>query len=114
MFNPIPFTGTRREVADRYAQPGLIRQPLQLELPQPQPRSIAAARVRRDQQPAGPRILRLARRMPPAANRLHGKRGRVVIDPHAHPSAVVRQVVDSVGGRTPQFFNPEIMHTGCA
>ena len=45
VFDQVPLTGTRREVAHTDAQPGLIRQALQLGLPQ---RGVAATeRVRR-------------------------------------------------------------------
>ena len=35
---------------------------------------------------------------------------RRVIDAHAHPSGILRQVIDAVGRGAPEFRNQEIVH----
>jgi hypothetical protein len=45
----IPLAGSRREMADRDLQPGFVGQFLQLPLPQPHARSVAASAVRCNQ-----------------------------------------------------------------
>jgi hypothetical protein len=49
MFDLVPLAGSRREVAYRNAQPGFIGQLLQFDFPEPQARTVAAARVGGDQ-----------------------------------------------------------------
>jgi hypothetical protein len=43
--------------------------------------------------------------LPPSPDRLDGKRRRVVIGPHAHPSLILGQIVDSVRVGPPQFLS---------
>ena len=49
MLNLVPLAGSRREVTDRDLQPGFVGQFLQLQLPQPHTRSVAASTVRGNQ-----------------------------------------------------------------
>src|SRR5262249_48540188 len=52
----VPFARARRQMADRYPQPRLIGEPLQLYLPEPRTGTVAAATICRDEQFLGPRI----------------------------------------------------------
>src|SRR5215468_3029530 len=92
----VPFRGAGREVARGDLQAGLEGKCGQLMLPGPGAGVVRAARVRGDQQPPGARIGGAARVVPPAADRLHGEGGGVMVGADVHPARVGRQVVDPV------------------
>ena len=52
MLDLVPFAGARREMADGDGQTRFVGQLLQFQLPEPQPRAVAAAAVGRDEQVA--------------------------------------------------------------
>jgi len=83
-------------VTHRYFQPRLIREFLQLELPQAEAIAIAATSISRDQQAGRLRLHRVAHAPPPATDALHGKRGRVMVNPDTDPGLVLGDIVDSV------------------
>jgi CheY-like chemotaxis protein len=83
---------------------------LQLALPQPDPRAVAAAAIGGDQKPRGLWIARPPHRLPPAANRVDREARRVVVDPQAHPACIISNVVDPVGRRPATFGDQEIVH----
>jgi len=103
MLNLVPLARAGREVAHRDLQAGFVGQPLQLPLPEPQARSVAATAISRDQQAAGVGVARLPRVQPPAPDALPGEGRRVVVEPHVDPARVGGQVVDAVGCRPSQL-----------
>ena len=86
-------------MADRDRQSRLGGQGGQLALPDAVPVAVGAARIRGDQQAGSLRVVPAAAHLPPAADGLHGKDGRVVIDTHVHPAGVAGDVVDPVRDR---------------
>jgi hypothetical protein len=89
----VPFAGSRRKVTYGNRQTNFVGQFLQLPFPQTSPYTIAAARVRSNQQIACVRIYSLPHCFPPSADTVHRKRGGVVVDTHAYPTFVPRQIV---------------------
>ena len=109
VFDLIPLARPRREVAHRDPQAGLIGQLLQLHLPETATAPVRAAAIGSDQQLGRTRIHRASHVSPPPPQRLDGELGRVMIDAHAHPAGVGRQVVHPVGDRLAQLRVQEIM-----
>ena len=66
MFDLVPLARPWREVADGHLQACLVRELLQLELPEPHAGAVGAVSVRRDQEPLRGRIERFAHRLPKA------------------------------------------------
>jgi len=89
------FAGSRREMAHRNGESGFVGQPLQLQFPQPHARPIAAAAICRNEEAPGLWTLLPTQRMPPPPDSFHGKRRRVVVYPHAHPSDVLGRIEDA-------------------
>src|SRR3954466_11158111 len=77
-------------------QAGVGGQGGQLGLPQPGAVAVGAATIGGDQQPGRLRVAGGAGGGPPAADRLDGERGGVVVGAHADPAGVGGQVVDAV------------------
>src|SRR5512135_2174117 len=102
-------TGAGREVTDGDAQPDRIRQLLHGHLPQPAAVAITPPRIGRDQQPTRVRIERRPHLAPPAADGLRGELRRIVVDAHAHPPLVVRQVVNPRRRHLPQALVREVL-----
>src|SRR5690606_19835441 len=69
---------------------------VELVLPQPRAVAVAATRIGGDEQLRRVGIDVPTHAVPPAANRLNGELGGVVIDAHIDPSLVARDVVDTV------------------
>ena len=88
----------------------LIRQALQLHLPQSHSAAIATPAIRGDQQLAGVSIDRLTHLSPPPSNRFDGKLGRVVGHPHTHPALVGCEIIHPIGGHLAQLRIREVMH----
>src|SRR5450759_1821527 len=86
----------QREVTYRNGQAGVIGQALQFEFPEPETPPIAPAGVRRDQDRGGGGIEPTPFVTPPAPDRRHGKRARVVIGAEIDESRVPPEVVDAV------------------
>ena len=101
--------GARGEVAHRDLQPGPGSQGGELGLPRAGAVAVGAARVRGDQQPPGQRIVAAPGCLPPAADRLHGERGGVVVGADVHPAGVRRQVIDPVRDRLAQLPVREVV-----
>src|SRR5438874_3995424 len=92
----VPLTRPRWKVAHRDAQACLVRQTLQLDLPQAAPAAVGATTIRRDEEPFGLGIDLAAHVSPPAPDRLDSKLSRVMIHPHADPARVGGFVIDAV------------------
>jgi hypothetical protein len=106
----VPFAGSRREVAHRYSNPGLVGQSLQGDVPKTRASTIAATAIRQDEKFFGFRIRRRPHVPPPAMNRFGSELGRVVVGTDADPSAVAGHVIDPVGNRFAQLLVEEVMH----
>ena len=88
-------------------EPGLIGQLLQFELPEPHPRAIGAAAVRRNRQLSCIRIALLSHALAPATN---GKLGRVARDPDADEAGVGGHIVHAIGDDLAELFILEVVH----
>lgn len=97
MLHLVPFTGTRRKMADRDGETQGIGQTLQFPFPQAQPRPIASARIGRDQQPFRLGVRALSFRPPPRPDRSHGKGRGIMVRAHIDEPPVSRQFVNAVG-----------------
>src|SRR5450755_5059445 len=76
----VPLARAWREVTHADVQPSLAGETAQLEFPQAHPMPVAtAAAVGGDREFARLGVARLAHRVPPPPDRLHRKRGRVVV-----------------------------------
>src|ERR1700678_2671286 len=109
MLDLVPFTRPRWKVAYGYWHPQTVRQTLHRYLPQSTPNPVAAAAICRDQQPLRLGETLASHPLPPVTNARHRKLGCVVIDAHAHPAFLVRQVVNSIRDRLAQFFILEVV-----
>src|SRR6201988_2504977 len=106
----VPLRSTWRQVADRDGQLELVRQLLKLNFPQTDTISVAATTVSRNPEALGVRVTLLSHRPPPAADRINGKGGGVVIGTDADPSSVVGDVVDAVRHGALQFGTDEVVN----
>lgn len=86
-------------MADGDRQAGFGSQRGQLALPDSVAVAVGAPGVRGDQQPGGPGIVAVAAGLPPAADRLDGEGGGVVVDADVDPAGVSGDVVDPVRDR---------------
>src|SRR6266496_3145522 len=110
VLNPVPFRGSRREVAHADLQAEFFREPGQLHLPQPQPAAVGTASIGGDQQPGGVRVDGLADLLPPAADRLHRERPGIGVGADVHPAGGGRHVIDPVGDGPAQLAL-DVMHS---
>ena len=110
VFDLVPLAGPWWEVAHVDFKARLIRQFLQLQLPQAEPIPIAAARVGRYQQPSGARVERLPHAAPPTPDALDGKSSRIVVRPHTDPGLVLGDIVHPIRTDPAQIRNQEVMH----
>src|ERR1700736_5313014 len=93
----VPLAGAGRQMADGDGEIEFVRELLQFHLPQPQPRSIAAAPVGGDGKMLGIGITGRTHQLPPATDGVDGKARRVVIDANADPTGVLADVVNAIG-----------------
>src|SRR6476660_4960773 len=88
MLDPVPLAGAGRQMADGDAQTEFIGQRLQFALPQAYPSAVTAAAIGGDQQATGLRIAGATHAVPPAADRIDGETGSIVVDADTHPPRV--------------------------
>ena len=100
----VPFARAWRIMAYHDRQSGAICETLQLSFPQAGFWTVAAARVGRDQQVRHTAVHWTSHVFPPAADRMHGETGRVVIDtdPLANGGALHVTGAFLDRGRTPR------------
>jgi len=103
MLDFVPFAGPWRIMADLDNDPNGIRQPLELVLPQPIAMAITSSAVRSDQQPRRWGIALAAQLFPPLLKGGNRKLGCIMSDANRDPGFVVREVIDPVGDRLPDF-----------
>src|SRR6476620_1778369 len=103
MLDPVPLAGAGRQMADGDAQAEFIRQRLQFALPQAYPSAVTAAAIGGDQQATGLRIAGATHAVPPAADRIDGETGSIVVDADTHPPRVSRAVIDAIRHGATQF-----------
>ena len=109
VLDPVPLGGTGRQMTNDQSEAGLVGEPLELGLPQPAAGAVAAAAVCGDDQAVGGEVACFAHLLPPAADRVDGKGGGVVIDPNAHPTAIRADVIDPVRDGLAQLRDQEIV-----
>src|SRR5262245_29481489 len=110
MFDFVPFTRPRWEMADGDVKPDRIRQPLEFTFPEPHPIAITAATIGADQERTDAGVQRLAYMDPPAPNAFDRKTGGVMITAHIDPADVVANVIDPIGHGFAQLFIRKVMH----
>jgi len=112
MFDLVPLARPRWEVTDGDGESGPIREPLQFPFPEANARAVAAAGVRRDHQRSRTGIRAATHVLPPAADGIDRKAGRVVVNPDADPAFIAAQIVDAVGNRSavPGIANEKVVH----
>src|SRR5271166_5624671 len=86
-------------------EPGLVGELLQLDLPQPHPRSVRAATIGRDRQLSRMGIALPSHAFAPAADRLYSELGRVARDPDADEAGVGGHIVDAIGHDLASFLS---------
>src|SRR5229473_3434205 len=80
----------------------LVGQLLNFAFPQPHPRAVAAASVGGDQQPGRVGIACPTDGLPPLADAIDGKSGRVMVNADTHPARIGSEVIDPVRHRPSQ------------
>src|SRR5215471_7922241 len=90
----MPFARTWWKVTDCNSQPNIIRQLLQLDLPQPIAAPVGAAPISGDQPTLGPWIGGAPHMAPPASDRFHRKLGCIVIDSNTDPTSVGHHIIE--------------------
>jgi hypothetical protein len=96
MLDLVPLAGPWRKMADGQTQTGFVGECLQLQLPQTQSPSVAAAGVSGHQDRAGRRIEPFPFMAPPAADRGHRKGAGVVIGADIDKPGVAPNVIDAI------------------
>src|SRR5712691_3719811 len=109
VLDPVPLGSTRRQMADDQSEAGLVGEALELGLPQPAAGAVAATAVGGDDQAVGGAVARFAHLLPPAADRVDGEGGGIVVDANAHPPAIGANVVDPIRNGLAQLRDQEIV-----
>src|SRR6266404_9059152 len=112
----VPLAGAGRQVANHDIEAELVGQLLQFTFPQPHPRAVAAAapslrwgRRGGDEQPGGVGIACPTDGLPPLADAIHGKSGRVMVNADTHPTRIGSEVIDPVRHRAAELLDQEVM-----
>src|SRR5258708_14158976 len=90
----VPLAGAGRQVVDHDVEAEFVGQLLQFAFPQPYPRTVAAAAVGGDQQSGGVGVARPPDGLPPPAGAVPPAGGRLMGNPHTHPSRICRPGTD--------------------
>ena len=91
----VPLARARRKMTDRNGQARVIRESLEFDFPQPQAPAIAAAGIRGDQDRGCVRIETFPFMTPPAPDRRHRKRARVMVGADIDKAGVAPDVVNA-------------------
>src|SRR5262245_28374361 len=110
MLDLIPFAGPRRKMAYVQFQSDSVRQFLQGNLPQSASHSVASTTIGGDHQLSCARKPLHPHPHPPATNGLGSETRRVMVDANAHPTLVVRNVVDTIGDGFTQILVLKVMN----
>ena len=97
-------------MTDLDRQPCLVGQALQLDLPQARTIAVGATADCGDLQRAGVLVALPAEVLPPTADRVDRKLGRVMVDADLHPALFGRQVKDAIGNRLAVPLVLEVVH----
>jgi len=105
----VPFRSARREMGDLELQARLIRQLLQLRLPEPVPAPVAHPAVGGDVKLACLRVPGHPHLVPPLPDGIHCEPGRVGTDAQVDEPFVPSYVVHPVRGDLPQLGKRKVM-----
>ena len=108
VFDFVPLARPGRKVANGDPEAGIVGKLLQLPFPQAVAAAVRAAAIGCDQQT--PRSGMASHLAPPPAQCLDSECRRVMVDADAHPSRVVRQIVNTVRKSLPKHLVGKIMH----
>src|SRR4030042_2863683 len=97
VFYFVPFAGARWKMTDMDHHRQLIGQPLQFNLPQLHPKTVAPATVRCDKQFLGLGVYQAAHCIPPSTDGFDCKSSRVMGDANTHPALILKNVIHTVG-----------------
>ncbi len=97
MLNLVPLARTRREMTHVQAESYFVGQFLQSHLPESIAAAVAPAAIGRNHQSGGARKSLRAHLLPPPPNACRGESRGIVVNPHAHPTFVAGQIIDSIG-----------------
>ena len=109
MLDLVPLAGAGRQVTDGDRDIEFVGQLLQLQLPQPYPRAVAATTISGDQQAFDRGIALMAHRLPPAPDGVGCESRGVMVDADTDPAGVAGNVVDTIGHGSPEFGNDEVV-----
>lgn len=93
----VPLAGSRRIMAHFDDHARLVGELLQLQLPKPITRTIAAAAIGCDQQTSPSAVLLPAKLPPPESNGGHGELSRIVANSHRDERLVAMNIVHAIG-----------------
>ena len=91
-----PYTGARWQMTNRDTPPQLIGQPLQLALPQPCTRTVAASAIGNHQQVARLWVSTRTHLAPPLPQGLDGECRGIVVGPDADPARIGGHIIDPI------------------
>ena len=97
-------------MADRDLQAHLVSQVLQAQFPKAVAAAVAPAPVCCDQQPRRAVVHAAPHSSPPAFDRRLSELGRVVVEAHAYPAFIARQVVDAIRDVDPEIPTAKVVH----
>jgi len=107
MLDLISLAGAWRQMTDRDGDGELVREVLQLALPQSDADCVAAAAIGRDEEARRVAVSLAPHCFPPTADGVDGEARSIAIDSDAHPPTIVADVVDPVGRRPAKLRNDE-------
>ena len=110
VLDPVPLRCARRIMVDVEHEPGLVGEPLQLDLPQPDACAIRAAAVGCDRQLTRIRIALAPHAVQPLPDRGDSELCRIARDPDADPACIGADVVHAIGRHLAEFLVLEVVH----
>ena len=108
MLDLVPLRGPRRKVRHADGESCAVREALQLTFLERGAGAVAAPRIGRDEEFARVGICLLPHVPPPPRNGFDREGRRVVIDTHADPAGVLRQVVHAIRNHLPEHVVQEV------
>ena len=110
MLDLVPLGRAGRKVRDADREARAVGESLEFQLPESSSIAIASATVSGDEQFRGIGVGLLAHVAPPPGDGLDGELWGVMVDAHADPCGVRREIVDAVGNRLAELLVDEVVH----